>query len=91
MIEVTNPGAITSRIQISTEEKTQFGGKYLYEFRVDLINAKRFTGVDVSDLDFPTAIIRYDKTKGEYAHDGAYGKQVKLDLKRLRLEAQEMK
>ena len=54
---------------------------------MDLINAKRFKGVDVSDLDFPTALIKYDKSKGEYAHDAEYSKQVKQDLKRLREEA----
>lgn len=91
MIEIIKPGFITERIQISTEEKTQFGGKYLYEFKVDLINAKKFKGVDVSDLDFPTAVIKYDKSKGEYSHDVAYSKQVKLDLKRLRQEAQAKK
>jgi len=91
MVEIIKPGSITERIQISTEEKTQFGGKYLYEFKVDLMSVSKFKGVDVSDLDFPTAVIKYDKSNGEYAHDAAYSKQVKLDLKRLRKEAQAKK
>lgn len=88
MVEISNPGSVTERIQISTEEKTQFGGKYLYEFRVDLMSLTDFKGVDISDLDFPTALIKYDMDEGEYAHDIAYSKQVKVDLKKLKQAAQ---
>lgn len=91
MVEIQKAGSITERIQISTEEETQFGGKYLYEFKVDLMSASKFKGVDISELDFPTALIKYDKDEGEYAHDVAYSKQVKLDLKKIREEAQSKK
>jgi len=91
MVEIIKPGSITERIQISTEEKTQFGGKYLYEFKVDLMSVNKFKGVDISNLDFPTAIIKYNKDDGEYKHDAAYSKQVKLELKKLRAEAQAKK
>ena len=87
MIEVAKAGSITERIQISTKEKTEFGGKYLYEFRVDLMKASKFKGVDISNLDFPTAIIKYDAEEGEYLHDADYGRQVKADLKKLKTEA----
>ncbi len=88
MVEVSKPGSVTERIQISTEEETQFGGKYLYEFRVDLMSLVDFKGVDISDLDFPTALIKYDRDEGEYAHDVAYSKQVKVNLKQLMQAAQ---
>jgi len=84
MVEIAKPGAVTERIQISTEAETQFGGKYLYEFKVDLMSLTKFKGVDISDLDFPTALIKYDADEGEYMHDIAYSKQVKADLKKLK-------
>jgi len=84
MVEIIKSGAITERIQISTVEKTEFGGKYVYEFRVDLMKASKFEGVDVSNLDFPTAVIKYNTEEGEYMHDEKYTRQVKADLKKLK-------
>lgn len=91
MIEISKPDCIPERIQISTLQKTAFGGKYLYEFRVDLLKSNKFTGVDISDLDFPTAIIKYDKDLGEYIHDKSYTKMVKRDLLKLKQTARENK
>ena len=85
MVEVSKSGSISERIQISTKEPTEYGGKYTYEFRVDLIDANKFKGVDISNLDFPTAIIQYDSEEGEYMHDASYSKQVKADLKKIKL------
>lgn len=87
MVEISMDGCITERIQISTKEKTEFGGKYLYEFRVDMMDEDKFKGVDISDLDFPTALIQYDKEEGEYLHDQAYSNQVKKELKKLKAAA----
>ena len=86
MVEVIKPGAFTERIQFSTVEKTEFEGKYTYEFRVDLMNESEFEGVDVSNLDYPTAIIKYDKEEGEYIFDAAYSQQVKADLRKMKNE-----
>ncbi|MBL4593112.1 MAG: hypothetical protein JKX68_04755 [Flavobacteriales bacterium] len=91
MVEIDKPGAISERIQISTKERTEFGGKYTYEFRVDLMKASKFKGVDISNLDFPTALIKYNADEGEYMHDMAYGKQVRAELKKLRQEAKAKK
>ena len=91
MVEVIKEGSVSERIQISTKEKTEFGGKYTYEFRVDLMKADKFKGVDISNLDFPTAIIKYDAEEGEYMHDEAYSKEVRLDLKKLKQEAKSKK
>lgn len=87
MVEISKEGCVTERIQISTKEKTEFAGKYLYEFKVDLMDMKKFEGVDISDLDFPTALIKYNSEEGEYLHDVAYSKQVKDELKKLKAEA----
>ena len=91
MVEINKEGAITERIQISTKERTEFGGKYLYEFRVDLMKASKFKGVDISALDFPTAVIKYNSEEGEYMHDEAYSRQVRADLKKLKIEAKTKK
>ena len=87
MVEIIKDGFVTERIQISTKEKTEFSGKYLYEFKVDLMELKKFKGVDISDLDFPTALIKYNAEEGEYLHDVAYSQQVKDQLKKLKAEA----
>ncbi len=87
MVEVVKSGAFTERIQFSTIEKTEFEGKYTYEFRVDLENESDFEGVDVSDLDYPTAIIKYDKEEGEYMYDVDYSRQVKEKKKKIRAES----
>lgn len=87
MVEVFKPGCVTERIQISTKEKTEFTGKYTYEFQVDLMDLSKFKGVDISDLDFPTALIKYNAEEGEYLHDLSYSQQVKNELKKLKSEA----
>jgi len=87
MVEIIKDGFVTERIQISTKEKTEFSGKYLYEFKVDLMELKKFEGVDISDLDFPTALIKYNAEEGEYLHDVAYSQQVKDQLKKIKAEA----
>ena len=84
MVEVSNPGFVPERIQISTKEPTEYSGKYLYEFKVDLMSLKKFKGIDISSLDFPTAIIKYYKKEGEYLHDKVYSKSVKEELKKLK-------
>jgi len=91
MVEIHKSGSVTERIQISTVEETEFGGKYTYEFRVDLMKASKFKGVDISSLDFPTAVIKYNNDEGEYMHDEAYSRQVRADLKKLKQEAKTKK
>ncbi len=87
MVEISLDGYITERIQISTLERTEFSGKYMYEFRVDLMDDKEFKGVDISDLDFPTALIKYNPEEGEYLHDEDYSKSVNKQMKALKAQA----
>jgi hypothetical protein len=91
MIELNKPDCVSERIQISTLEKTAFSGKYTYKFRVDLLKVTKFTGVDISDLDFPTAIIKYNKDEGEYMHDKSYTRMAKKELQKLKQAAIEKK
>lgn len=87
MVEIEYEGCVSERIQISTMERTEFAGKYQYEFRVDLMDVKKFKGVDISSLDFPTALIKYNQEEGEYLHDAAYSQSVKKELKKLKAAA----
>ncbi len=87
IVEISLDGYITERIQISTLERTEFSGKYMYEFRVDLMDDKEFKGVDISDLDFPTALIKYNPEEGEYLHDEDYSKSVNKQMKALKAQA----
>jgi len=91
MIEINKIDFVTERIQISTKEKTEFNGKYVYEFRVDLLELKAFKGVDISNLDFPTALIKYNAKEGEYMHDITYSETVKQEMKKLKAEAKKNK
>ena len=84
MVEINKSGFIPERIQISTEEKTKFNGKYLYEFKVGLINNNKFKGVDISNLDFPTALIKYNISEEEYNHDEKYSKFVRAEMRKLK-------
>lgn len=84
VVEVSKPGYVSERIQISTKEETKSNGKYFYEFKIDLMSLKKIKGIDISSLDFPTAIIKYNKKAGEYLHDKAYSKIVKAELKKLK-------
>jgi hypothetical protein len=90
-IEIEKKSMVTERIQVSTKTKTEFGGKYLYEFRVDLLSANKFKGVDVSNLDYPTALIKYNPEEGEYSHDEEYAVFVKAEMKKLKAEAAALK
>lgn len=84
MIEINKPGCVPERVYISTENSGNLADKYYFEFAVDLMKLKEFEGVDVSNLDFPTAIIKYDSKADEYVHDKLYSKSVRADLRKMK-------
>lgn len=83
MIEVSKEGMMDSRIYINTKNNGFLDDKYYFEFIVDMLDASKYKNIDASDLDFPTAIIKYDAGEDEYVHDIAYTSKVKKDLKRM--------
>jgi len=88
MIEIEKSGFITERISISTiNDGKGMRNSYLFEFWVDLMSESEFKGVDVSSLDFPTALIKYNYEEDEYIHDKEYSNQVKKDLFKLKERA----
>lgn len=83
MIEVTKEGLMEERIYINTKSSADLDDKYFFEFIIDLVDANKYKNVDASNLDFPTAIIKYDAGEDEYVHDKGYSQQVRNDLKKI--------
>lgn len=83
MIEVTKDGFMDERVYINTKSSADLDDKYYFEFIVDLMDASKFKNIDASNLDFPTAIIKYDSGEDEYVHDKGYSQQVRNDLKKM--------
>lgn len=83
MIEVTKEGCMEERVYINTKSGADLDDKYYFEFIVDLMDADKYKNVDASNLDFPTAIIKYDAGEDEYVHDKGYSQQVRNDLKKM--------
>ncbi len=90
-IEVSKNSFINEKIQISTKNNKANRGKYFYEFKIDLTKRSKFKGVDISSLDFPTALIEYNPSKGEYEHNKKYAKYVKSEFKKLKETAAKLK
>lgn len=83
MIEVSKDGFMEERVYINTKSAANLDDKYFFEFIVDLVDANKYKNVDASNLDFPTAIIKYDAGEDEYVHDKGYTQQVRNDLKKM--------
>jgi len=89
MIEVSKQDCVDERIYISTKNEGTMDDKYYFEFIADLMKLKEFKGINFSNLDFPTAIIKYDKDDDEYVHDKVYSKNVRADLRAMKEKARE--
>ncbi|MBI2279070.1 MAG: hypothetical protein HYU68_00030 [Bacteroidetes bacterium] len=83
MIEVSKEGTMDERVYINTKTSADLDDKYYFEFIVDLMDADKYKNIDASNLDFPTAIIKYDAGEDEYVHDKGYTQQVRNDLKKM--------
>lgn len=91
MIEIKKTNCVPERVYLSTKNSGNLADKYYFEFVVDLMKLKEFEGVDVSNLDFPTAVINYDSDADEYVHDKMYSKSVRADLRRMKEEKDALK
>lgn len=87
VIEISKEDAVTERIYLSTINEGDLLPKYRFDFAVELKDIKEFEGVDMSALDFPTAVIKYDDRKDEYVHDKVYSKNVKEEIRKLKESA----
>lgn len=87
MLEISYKDCVNERVYVNTKNKGDMDDKYFFEFIADLMKLKEFEGVDMSNLDFPTAIIKYDADEDEYVHDKVYSKNVRADLRKMKEEA----
>lgn len=84
MLEISKPECVSERIYVNTKNEGDMDDKYYFEFVADLMKLKEFEGVNMSNLDYPTAIIKYDFDEDEYVHDKVYSKNVKADLRKMK-------
>lgn len=86
-IEIIKDEFVTKRISIST--KVPYGVGWLPDFSFDtaLMKVSKFRGIDISDLDFPSALIAYDKDDNEMDFSKTYSKLYKAQVKELLLQA----
>lgn len=74
-LELVKEGFIAKRVAISTFEGDK--GAEPFMFVMELL--KKREGVDDSDLDFPSALIEYKKSKGSFNFNVPYSKSIKKE------------
>ena len=74
-LELVKEGFITKRIAISTFDGDK--GAEPFMFVMELL--KKREGVDESELDFPSALIEYKKSKGSFNFNVPYSKSIKKE------------
>jgi len=77
-IELVKKGFIPKKIAVSTFEGDK--GAEPFMFVMELIKEKK--GVDSDALEFPSAMIQYDKGSGAYNFNVDYSKNIKKDQKK---------
>jgi hypothetical protein len=80
-IEITKPGYVKRLIGISTQLPANVSYKQIFhhEFEVTLLKEK--AGLDDYYLDFPVALIRYDKTRDVFDNSYVYTNHIKTKMK----------
>ena len=91
MIEFSKEDYITKRISVNTNLPSFDTYVPDFEFYAQLHHKKEFQGVDVSILDFPSALIHYGKKEGEMIYNVAYSEQVQDQVRLLKTEARDRK
>lgn len=74
-LELIKEGFIPKRVAISTFEGDKGADPFM--FVMELL--KKREGVDESDLDFPSALIEYKKSKGSFNFNVPYSKSIKKE------------
>ena len=80
-IKVTKPGYVERSISISTvlpEDIVINGDIFIFEFEVTLFKEKK--GIDDYYLDFPVALISYNKSSGVFENSDKYTKHIKSKI-----------
>jgi hypothetical protein len=81
-IEFSKEGCVTRLVSISTKipQGISTDPIFRFDFDVELFEPAQNNNSDM--LDFPTAIISYDKTKGEFDYDRNYTNFIKNSIKK---------
>lgn len=79
-IEISRPGYVTRSVGISTKIPSDVSLKdmFHYEFEVELFSQQK--GVDDYYMDFPVALISYDKKRDVFDNNYAYTKHIKTKI-----------
>ena len=79
-IEISRPGYVTRSVGISTKIPSNVSLKdmFHYEFEVELFSEQK--GMDDYYLDFPVALISYDKKRDVFDNNYAYTKHIKTKI-----------
>jgi len=71
-VKISKAGMVPKILSIDTRVKSRRISVPVYECDIDLIPSSLFTGMNTSILDFPMAIVRYNRRKGEFIHNEDY-------------------
>ncbi len=81
-IDIVKPGYVKRSVGISTmlPQNVKVGSvKFTFDFEVDMLKEKE--NVDDYYMDFPVALIGYDKTKKSFQYNAKYTKHIKAKVK----------
>ncbi|MGB0422817.1 MAG: hypothetical protein ACPGED_00775 [Flavobacteriales bacterium] len=71
-LKISKNGMVAKVLAVDTRVKSTRVTVPVYECDIDLIPSSLFIGMNTSILDFPMAIVRYNRRKGEFEHNEDY-------------------
>ena len=86
-LEVTKKGFVQKRIVIDTDMDNLQKSAPVYQCDLDIVPNHLFRGIDIGDLDFPMAIVRFDTKTREFTHDKIYTSGMRITYEGLLEEA----
>ncbi|NQX91089.1 MAG: hypothetical protein HRT74_02940 [Flavobacteriales bacterium] len=86
-IRISKKGMVAKIISIDTRVKSDRVKVPIYQCDVDLVPEKLFIGLNASLLDFPMAIVVYNRKKGEFEHNEEYTAHMRTAYEELSKES----
>jgi hypothetical protein len=87
-IEIEREGYVKKLVSISTKLTEERKRLPMFEFTIDLTKEEEYNGVDISDLDFPAAVVSYSSDKRKLMYSAKYASFMNKEQQRLLAEAQ---
>ncbi len=85
-IEVVKDNYVTKRVAFDTNMGNRRIQIPVYECDLDIVPVALFTGIDIDDLDFPMAIVKYDENRREFNHSEEYTSYMRSTYEALLVE-----